>query len=345
MTVEVCRFRVGEDAAWDAYVDRHPKASHYHLSGWRNVIQEAYGYPSHYLWVRKEGETNGILPLIMMRGILFKRSLVSLPFVDEAGICADDDETAVDLYETATRLAAAYRVDCLDLRHRYGNRLGLPDSNAKVTLVLELMEEPEQMWDRLDAKLRNQIRKAQKSGLTVSWHNRGGLDAFYDVFSVNMRDLGSPVHSRRFFAAVLKQFSGSARLVLVHKGRDVVGGGLCLSFKNTLLMPWASSRREYFSLCPNNLLYWEVIRRGCEEGYTRFDFGRSTPNTGPYRFKKQWGGTEEPLYWQYVAQDGHQGTVLKTDDPKYQWVIQAWQRLPVTVANLIGPCLRKRMSN
>jgi serine/alanine adding enzyme len=285
------------------------------------------------------------LPLILVPGLLFGRSFVSLPFLDEGGICADDEQTEAELYQKALRLLEDHRTQGLDLRHRYPTGLQIPVHGSKVTLVLELKSDPDEMWDGFDAKLRNQIRKATKSGLTVSWHHAEGLTDFYDVFSANMRDLGSPVHSRDFFAAILKEFCDRAKLILVRKGDYVIGGGLCFSFGDTLLMPWAASRREYFSLCPNNLLYWEAIRLGCEKGYKRFDFGRSSFGTGPYRFKRQWGGIDEPLHWQYIARNGQPKTLLQADDPRLQWAVQTWQRLPVGLANLLGPALRKRMSN
>ena len=138
----------------------------------------------------------------------------------------------------------------MDLRHRHPSGLDLPFVGSKVTLILELSSDPDQMWKRFDAKLRNQIRKALKSDLTISWHGLEGVFDFYDVFASNMRGLGSPVHSRKFFTAILEEFSDSARLLLVRKGDLTIGGALCFLFKDGLLVPWASSRREYLSLCP-----------------------------------------------------------------------------------------------
>jgi serine/alanine adding enzyme len=160
-----------------------------------------------------------------------------------------------------------------------------------------------------------------------------------------MRDLGSPVHSRRFFAAILEEFKESARLAMVRKGNQTIGGAVCFSFRDTLQVPWASSLREYFPLCPNNLLYWEMIRWGCENGYRRFDFGRSSPGSGTYHFKKQWGTIEEPLHWQCVSRVRKQGATIHSDDPKYQWLIRTWSRLPLTVTKLLGPRLRGLVSS
>jgi serine/alanine adding enzyme len=212
-----------------------------------------------------------------------------------------------------------------------------------VSVMLELASEADAMWKRLDAKVRNQVRKATSSGLTPAWCGIEALDDFYGVFATNMRDLGSPVHSRRFYAAILEEFAGDARLLLVRDGSRVVAGGVCIVFRNTVMVPWASSLREWRSRCPSNLLYWEVIRSACDKGLRWLDFGRSSRGGGTYKFKMQWGGRERPLHWQVDPSD--RASVIDSDDPRYRLMIRAWQRLPVRLTTLIGPILRKRLSN
>jgi FemAB-related protein (PEP-CTERM system-associated) len=201
------------------------------------------------------------------------------------------------------------------------------------------------MWKGFDAKVRNQIRKAQKSELVASWDGPQALEEFYEVFAQNMRDLGSPVHSKKLFIAIFEEFADSVKFMLVKKGNLTIGGAVCFLFKDTLQVPWASSRREYFSSCPNNLLYWEMIRWGCENGYRRFDFGRSSPGSGTYRFKQQWGTREESLYWQCWKKNNSRQTLIHANDPKYQWMIRVWQNLPVPVARVIGPVVRGHLSS
>ena len=212
-------------------------------------------------------------------------------------------------------------------------------------MILDLTNNPDELWKRFDAKLRNQVRKALKSGLTASWSGKEGLSDFYEVFAANMRDLGSPVHSRKFFAAIMEEFADSAKFMLVRKGDQVIGGAACFFFKGNLIVPWASSLREYFSLCPNNLLYWEMIRWGCENGYRRFDFGRSSPGSGTYYFKKQWGAIEEPLHWQCVSRKKGQAAMPHADDSKYQWIIRTWSRLPLSFTKVVGPLVRGQVSS
>lgn len=335
----------GEEKAWDEYVYECPEASHCHLVGWRRAIERGYGHRSFYLWARENNETKGILPLVLMGGFLFSRSLVSLPFLDDGGICANDDRVRTALYQKAVQLCEEYKADILDLRHRQPNILDLPLLGAKATLILELSNDLNRMWKEFDAKLRNQVRKAQKSGLIASWSGIEGLSDFYEVFAVNMRDLGSPVHSRKFFTAIFEEFSDSVKLMLVRKDNTMIGGAICFCFRETMLVPWASSRREYFSLCPNILLYWEMIRWGCENGYQRFDFGRSSLGSGTYNFKKQWGTKEEPLHWQCLNRKNSRSSLMHADDPKYRWMIRTWQHLPIAMTKLIGPFVRGQVSS
>ena len=215
------------------------------------------------------------------------------------------------------RLYEGQKANFLDLRHRHADNLDSPRGGEKVMMILDLLDDPDEMWKRFDAKLRNQVRKASKSGLTAGWSSKEGLSDFYKIFAANMRDLGSPVHSHDFFGAILDEFSDSAKIMLVRKDEDSSSAAaVCIFFKGSMIVPWASSLREYFSLCPNNLLYWEMVRWGCENGYRRFDFGRSSPDSGTYRFKKQWGAKEEPLHWQCVSRKIGRAAMPHADDAR-----------------------------
>ena len=343
--IEVLPLENGEEKKWDDYVYRCSESGHCHLSGWRRVIAQSYGHRSHYLCAHENGEIKGVLPLVAMRSFFFRRSLVSVPFLDEGGICADNEQARSELFQEALRLYENRKTEFLDLRHRHSNNLDFPRAGEKVMMILDLTADSDEMWKRFDAKLRNQVRKASKSGLTASWSGREGLSDFYEIFAANMRDLGSPVHSHHFFAAILEEFTDSVKLMLVRKNDRVIGGAVCFFFKGSMIVPWASSLREYFSLCPNNLLYWEMIRWGCENGYQRFDFGRSSPGSGTYRFKKQWGAKEEPLHWQCVTRKAGQTAMPHADNRKYRWIIRAWSHLPLSFTKFVGPLVRSQVSS
>jgi len=193
------------------------------------------------------------------------------------------------------------------------------------------------MWERLDRKVRNQVRKAEKSGLMAT---RGGLELlpeFYGVFARNMRDLGTPVYARRFFECVLRAFPDRVRLIVVRLKGQPVAAGLTFRTESTVEVPWASSIRDFNPLCPNHLLYWTIIESAIAEGCTRLDFGRSTPNEGTFHFKAQWGATPVPLFWEYVLIDQASLPDQGPKNPKFRLAIEAWKKMPVGLANLIGP--------
>jgi FemAB-related protein (PEP-CTERM system-associated) len=196
------------------------------------------------------------------------------------------------------------------------------------------------LWDGLDRKARNQVRKAQKSGLTYREGGSELLDAFYAVFARNMRDLGTPVHAARFFGKVLGAFPGRARIHVVSRGTTTpIAAGLTFETRGTMEVPWASSIRDFNSLCPNHLLYWSMLEGASARGCSTFDFGRSTPNEGTYKFKKQWGAQPVPLCWEYGILAGSDVPNPSPTNPRFRLAIAVWKKLPMGVANRIGPMI------
>jgi FemAB-related protein (PEP-CTERM system-associated) len=252
-------------------------------------------------------------------------------------VCAQDAEVAQCLVRRAASMAAARGLSHVELRHRARLCPTLPVREHKVGMLLSLEDDASRAWDRLDRKVRNQVRKAEKSGLTARWGGRELLDRFYAVFARNMRDLGTPVYSRGFFAEVLAAFPETARVCLVELGETTVAGAISLSHRTVLEVPWASSLREYRSQCPNNLLYWRIIEHAIETRHATLDFGRSTPNEGTYHFKQQWGAEPTPLYWEYLLNGDAGLPNLSPANPRYRAAIAVWTRLPLPLTNWIGP--------
>ena len=324
--------------AWDRFVRQEPDAVNYHQSGWLEVVERAFGHAIHPLWIRNsEQEVLGVLPLVHIRSTLFGNSLTSVPFFNYGGVLARDATVSESLLREASALLERTGAGFVELRHMGRSMDGLPAKTHKVTMHLDLPEDPEMLWNGFKAKVRNQVRKAEKSGLTFRSGGVELLDSFYDVFARNMRDLGTPVYPRRLFASVLDAFPENARIFLVDHEDGCVAGGLGSWFKGCFEIPWASSIRDYNPLCPNNLLYWGMLKFACENGCTRFDFGRSTPNKGTYRFKKQWGAEPVQLYWQYLLAEGEPMPEMNPDNPKFDLAIRVWKRLPVALTKLLGP--------
>jgi len=213
-----------------------------------------------------------------------------------------------------------------------------------VNLTLALPADPGHLWQQLHGSVRNQVRKAGRSGLSVELGGPEKLDEFYPIFATRMRELGSPVHARRFFAAIFDAFGGQARVALARKGATPVGGLVAVAFKDVLAVPWASCLREYLTLCPNMLLYWETIRAGCLEGFRRFDFGRSTRGSSTYRFKRQWGAQEEPLFWYTIPSNGRPGRARPGAGRGAALLAGSWRRLPLALTRSLGPHIRKYLT-
>ena len=320
--------------AWDAFVSSRADAFCYHEWAWREVFERTFGHEPIYLIARAGTAIRGVLPLVFMRSRLFGRFLVSLPFVNYAGVLAEEPAVARALLDRSAELAGARACSHVELRHMRRRFDQLPVKQHKVTMWLPIGPG---MWDILDRKVRNQVRKAQKSNLIAV---RGGAELvpeFYRVFTRNMRDLGTPVYSRDLFERVLALFPGRAHIVVVRLGTRPIAAGVSLRTRTGVEVPWASSIREFNHLCPNHLLYWTFIEAAVAEGADRFDFGRSTPGEGTYKFKEQWGAEAIPLAWEYVLSEGGALPDQSPKNPKFRLAIDAWRRCPLWLANRLGP--------
>ena len=323
---------------WDAYVERHSGATSCHLWRWRRVLERAFEHEPVYLAARRGGEIAGVLPAMMMKSWMFGRSLVSLPSLNYGGILADDADAAQALLDEAAAVAAKHRASRVELRHRARQFDDLPAKQHKVTMLLKVEASESAAWEALDRKVRNQIKKAQKSGLQAVTGGRELIDEFYSVFAHNMRDLGTPVYGRRYFEAILNQFPSHARLFVVRQGNAALAGGLGFAYRDTFEMPNASALRAARPLCANVLLYWHAMQHAIADGRSVFDFGRSTPGDGPYQFKRQWGAEASPVAWEYRLLKG--GVPDQSpSNPKFKAAIAMWKRLPVPVATWLGPSI------
>lgn len=333
------------ETMWNTYLESMPTATICHHFLWRVVISHAYRHDPLYLLACTGSRVRGILPLFAVRSHLFGKSLTSMPFLDYGGVCTDDEATAEQLVEWALQLLPRYEADFVELRqcrpatHEGGGRLD------KVGMRLDLTPGIEEVWRSFPAKVRNQVRKAEKAGLRTEIGGAELLNDFYTVFAVNMRDLGSPVHSRAFFTSMFAAFGCQARVVLVRDGHTPVGGLICLFFKGSATVPWASSLREFLTKCPNNLAYWEAMQYAAAQGCTVFDFGRSSIDSGTYHFKRQWGAEPVQIYWQVLGRKDRREMDSPAESSKLQMAVELWKRLPVSLTKVIGPHIRKYITN
>jgi len=329
---------------WNNFLTHHPYTTLFHDPRWGAVMKNVYGNAPFYLTAKRDGKIVGTLQLVEQKSRLFGSHLCSLPYFDAAGILADNDQSAHRLIEQAQKLLLLRGVKWIELRHNKKTSASLPARDDKVDMLLPLPEHSDILWNQLDAKVRNQIRKAQSQGLTLQTGSIDLLDDFHTVYVRNMRDLGSPPHSRKFFKSILDSFSQNVRIYIIRSNQTPVAGGFTLTDKNRLYLPWAASDWRAKAQCPNMLLYWSMLSDGIDRGCKIFDFGRSTRESGTYRFKKQWGAQESPLVWQYLLAPDQPPPALRPDSPKYHLFVQCWQKLPLPMTRAIGPFIISRLS-
>lgn len=341
--MKVSLYQDGDIEEWDNYVRNNNDSSLYHFVNWKDVIERSFGHRTFYLMAENEEGIKGILPLVLVNSKLFGKFFVSLPFFNYGGICADNERAEELLLQEAINIAKNQKVEHIELRHLENHNLSLLTKKKKVAMVLELKPNPENIWKNFKTKVRNQVRKAERSDLRVEVKGKEGLKDFYRVFAVNMRDLGTPVYSKDFFNNILEIFPDNTKIFSVYLRDRVIASSLTVGFKDKLEVPWAASLRKYRQICSNMLLYWKMIEYACLKGYKYFDFGRSSWNSGTFRFKEQWGAKPTQLYWQYWLRNGNELPQINPDNPKYRLAIKLWQKLPLFITKIIGPRIVKNL--
>ncbi|MEM7610326.1 MAG: FemAB family XrtA/PEP-CTERM system-associated protein [Pseudomonadota bacterium] len=326
------------DADWDLYVASHLGASHYHASGWRELIWQQFGQRSYSLKAQdSSGEIQGVLPLVRLTSRLFGDFMVSMPYLNYGGLLANNDAARDALIEAMRALGNESGVSHIELRHTVAEMGGLPAREDKVAMVLELPESIDALGKAIGSKRRSQVRRPLREDPEIRVGGGELVPLFYQVFARNMRDLGTPVYCQSFFTAICEMFPNDTKIVAITIAGQPAAAAFLIGHRGQLEIPWASTVRDYNRISINMLLYWEVLRFAIEAGYQHFDFGRSTVDAGTYRFKKQWGAEPRPLYWHYWLRDGGELPQLNPRNTKYQLAIKAWQKLPLPVANFLGP--------
>jgi FemAB-related protein (PEP-CTERM system-associated) len=323
----------------DEYLQRSAGARLHHDPRWLGVFARAFGRRGKYLAAIDGDRVVGVLPLVFFSHPIFGTFAVSMPFLNYGGVVANSREIAEALLARAQEETRRSGGRHLELRHDTQHFPSLTPRRHKVAMILELQGSAEAEWQRLDRKVRNQVRKAEKHALAVEV---GGLElvpSFYRVFARNMRDLGTPVYGDAFFRDVVGTFAEVAKVFVVSREGVPVAASIVLAHRDTVEVPWASALRESNPLCANVLLYWEMLKAAIGRGARRFDFGRSTPGEGTFLFKKQWGAQPVELVWEYWMAAGGPAPDLSPKNQKFALAIRVWRRLPLAVANALGPAI------
>lgn len=339
-----------DSAAWDAFVSSHPHGLASHRWAWMASVREAYGFSSVPLLAERDGAVAGVFPVVALRLPWGRPWAVSVPYADVGGPLAEDDETVERLLNAAPSFLR--RLGCTSVEVRLASQaFSAPAEShrlevSKVRMVLDLPETADALLKSLKAKVRSQVKKPIRDGLTVRTGGGDLMGVFWRIYCRNMRDLGSPPHPLRWFKAIALHFGSNVTTTVVFLPDGTpAAAGVTLRCGDTVTIPWASSLREHNRWNPNMLLYWTLLSHAVESGARRFDFGRSTPGEGTYRFKAQWGAREEPLGW--FRRDGSGwAPVLSAKGPGRVRALgeQVLSSLPVSVNTALGALARRYIS-
>ena len=330
-----------DSARWDAFVLNCPEATFFHRAGWQQVIKQAFGHHTHFLLAECDGAIQGVLPLAQIKSRLFGHSLSSLPFCVYGGIAANTQQARVALDHAAQELAASLAVDYLEYRNLKPFHTDWASKDLYVTFRKAIDPDVEQNMLAIPRKQRAMVRKGIKAGL------QGEIDTdtgrFFTAYSNSVHRLGTPVFPRRYFRLLKQIFGDDCEILTITLGGRVISSVLSFYFRDEVLPYYGGGTDEARAVAGNDFMYWDLMRRACERGYTVFDYGRSKRGTGSFEFKKNWGFEAQPLHYEFQLHRAKAVPDHNPLNPKYQTFIKLWQRLPLPVANWLGPHIVKNL--
>jgi FemAB-related protein (PEP-CTERM system-associated) len=338
LTVSVRPFRAGDERRWDGFVRAHTSGTFFHLSGWKRVIERAFGHRTYYLIAERGSAVTGVLPLTHVKSLLFGSSLISNAFSVYGGPIAEDTETQCKLESEAVRLMDAIPVPVLELRNFSASCADWPcKRDLYASFRRRLDSSVEQNLKSIPRKQRAMIRKGMRSRLKSETDE--SVERLYRILAESFRNLGTPVFSESYFHILREEFSTCSDIVTVTCDGHAVASVLNFYFRDEVLPLYGGGVRAARAIAANDFMYWEVMRRACERGYRNFDFGRSKVGTGAFAFKRNWGFQPTPLVYQFRLSPGTPMPDLNPLNPKFKTFIAVWKRLPLSVATRLGPSI------
>ncbi len=334
------------DTRWDEFVLAHPAGTFFHQWKWREVIASAFGYEPYYLLAEEGGKPAGVLPLFLVRSLLFGRSLVAIPWAVYGGVVARTKEVETLLVQKAMAIANDLQAKYLELRgNPYlqqeltttgSSGIAIKQKDLYVTFMSEIDPSDEVNLNRIPRKQRRMVRQGEKHGLKAVIDNQR-LREFYQVYAASVRNLGTPVFGYPYFETLVKNFGDACKVFLVEYGEKVVAAVMVFFYKDQVMPYYGGALKEYLNVAPNDFMYWEVLRYGAAHGYKIFDFRRSKEGTGPYHFKRHWGFEPRPLPYIYYPIKSREIPDTSPLNPKLQWAIRIWRSLPLKLTMALGP--------
>ena len=323
-------------ALWDDFVLACPQATFFHRAGWQDIMRDVFRHDTHFLYAQDQGRITGVLPLAHVRSLLFGKSLTSLPFAVYGGVASQDETSAQLLEQEAQRLAQSLGVDHLELRQLQRSHPDWPRQDLYVTFRKAILPDEEANMLAIPRKQRAMVRKGIKNGLKSEIDP--GVERFFALYADNVHRHGTPALPKRYFQALRRQFGDDCQVLIVTgpDGRPL-SGVLSFYFRDEVLPYYAGDDEAARDLAANDFKYWELMRRACASGLKVFDYGRSKQGTGPYAFKKNWGFEPSPLSYEYCLYKRDAVPQNNPSNAKYKLMIETWRRLPLGLANWLGP--------
>jgi FemAB-related protein (PEP-CTERM system-associated) len=339
--MQIVRCDASHQAQWNAFVHASDRATFYHRWEWRAINEGGFGHRTAYLAGIDGGRFVGVFPLVRLKSLLFGNIACSMPFVNYGGPAGESDEVEERLMEAAATIAEEWRVEYLEIRSQRRLGGGYPCSDHKVSLTIALESDPEAVLNRMKREQRAEIRRAYKNGFTVKFGPEL-IGDFYLVLSESWRDLGTPIYRTDYLKAIVAAFPGATRVCVVYDAQGRPAAGAFDGLHNgTVEGMWLGMRNEYRRQLVGYVLYWELIKHACEMGYRSFHLGRSSKDSGGEQFKKKWNAETLQLYWQYILRTRKELPSLNPQNAKYQLAIRTWQKLPLSMTQVLGPLIAR----
>ena len=340
--IQIKSYCDSDKQVWDDFIFNNGNSSFFHLIGWKDIIEQTFGHKSHYIMALSENQVKGVLPLFELKNRLFGHALVSIPFVVYGGACATDKNTESMLLKSASVLGRLIGVDYVELRNEFdvlpveSDRQNWLTKNLYATFQREIYPDIESNFNAIPRKQRRMIKQGSKAGLISKIGGGEYLSDFYRVYAINKKNLGTPVFPIKYFENIMKIFPQTF-ILSVWKDNIMVAAVMTFIFKDRLMPYFSGALKEYFRYAANDFMYWELMRYGCEKGYKLFDFGRSKKGTGSYDFKRHWGFEPKDLPYTYYLVAMKDMPNISPVNPKYSAMVNIWKKLPLFVANWLGP--------
>ncbi len=327
---------------WDEYVQHTPAATFFHRSGWKAVLERAFGHNCYFLYAQDDGKIVGVLPLSQVKSALFGNTLSALPFCVYGGIVADNEQAAQGLRQEACRLAESLKVDALEMRNREASAANWPVKELYYTFRKAIDPSNDVNLKAIPNRQRAMVRKGIEEGLLSEWDQ--GVERLYRVYSESVRNLGTPVFSMRYLRILWEVFGADCSVLMITHDEQDVAAVLSFYFRDEVIPYYGGSTSEARTVKGvNHFMYWELMRRSSEQGYRLFDFGRSKAGTGPYSFKKNFGFEPQALPYEYYLVTSDIMPDVNPLNPRYRLMINVWSKLPLPVANFVGPFLARSL--